>query len=103
MSSSEDAPSLEPDGPYVSFVRQRRSAILERLGDACARAGRDVASVTLAAVSKTVGPVEAVAAMRAGYEVFAENRPQELVRKLGRRRHRGATLRHDRQPAEEQD
>lgn len=82
MSSSEDAPSLEPDGPYVSFVRQRRSAILERLGDACARAGRDVASVTLAAVSKTVGPVEAVAAMRAGYEVFAENRPQELVRKL---------------------
>ena len=82
MSSSEDAPSLEPDGPYVSFVRQRRSAILERLGDACARAGRDVASVTLAAVSKTVGPVEAVAAMLAGYEVFAENRPQELVRKL---------------------
>ena len=82
MSSSEDAPSLEPDGPYVSFVRQRRSAILERLGGACARAGRDVASVTLAAVSKTVGPVEAVAAMRAGYEVFAENRPQELVRKL---------------------
>lgn len=36
----------------------------------------------LIAVSKTVGVDETVAAIQAGYRHFAENRPQELVRKL---------------------
>lgn len=82
MSSSEAAPSIEPTEGYVRFVRERREQILERLTRASERAGRNASEVTLAAVSKTVGPAEVVAAMRAGYEVFAENRPQELVRKL---------------------
>ena len=82
MSGSEAAPSIEPTEDYVRFVRERREQILERLTRACECAGRDASEVTLAAVSKTVGPAEVVAAMRAGYEVFAENRPQELVRKL---------------------
>ena len=33
-------------------------------------------------MSKTVGVDETVAAIQAGYRHFAENRPQELVRKL---------------------
>lgn len=85
--SSESVPgehvaSIEPGDAYVSFVRARREQILSRLEVACRRAGRSAADVTLAAVSKTVGPAETVAAMRAGYDTFAENRPQELVRKL---------------------
>lgn len=82
MSSSEAACPIEVDEAYVSFVSARREAILARLATACERAGRPVSDVTLAAVSKTVGPAEVVAAMRAGYGTFAENRPQELVRKL---------------------
>ncbi len=82
MASNGDTAALEADEAYVSFVSARREQILSRLSDACARAGRDSSEVTLAAVSKTVGPSEALAAMRAGYATFAENRPQELVRKL---------------------
>ena len=74
--------NLEVDEAYLSFVRERRAQIIARLEAACDRAGRDASEVTLAAVSKTVGPAEVLTAMRAGYETFAENRPQELVRKL---------------------
>jgi len=49
---------------------------------ACARAGRDAASVRLIAVSKTV-PSEAVAeAMAAGQTLFGENRVQEALPKI---------------------
>lgn len=64
------------------FLAARRSELLGRIRAAAKRAGRDPAEVTLCAVSKTVGVPEVVAAMRAGYTVFAENRPQELSRKL---------------------
>ena len=70
------------DPAYEAFVRERREAILERLGAACARAGRDASEVMVEAVSKTVDVDAVVAAMRAGYVAFGENRPQELVRKL---------------------
>lgn len=88
MSSSElksgagTSASIDIDEAYLAFVRERRAAILTRLEDACTRAGRDVSEVTPVAVSKTVGPAEVLAAMHAGYDAFAENRPQELVRKL---------------------
>jgi len=60
----------------------RRDAVLERIGDAAARAGRDPADVTLVAVSKT-HPAEVVqAAIEAGLTVLGENRVQEAVEKV---------------------
>ncbi len=49
---------------------------------ALAVSGRTRAEVELVAVSKTVGLMQVLAAIDAGYRVFGENRPQELHRKL---------------------
>lgn len=54
-----------------------RAAILERIADAAARAGRDPADVKIVAVTKTVVPERIVAAARAGFDTFGENRVQE--------------------------
>ena len=55
--------------------------IRQRIAAACASVGRDVNSVTLVAVSKTVG-VEAVQeAVKLGITDFGENRVSELVNK----------------------
>ncbi len=52
--------------------------VRERIAAACARAGRDEASVTLVAVSKTQ-PVEKLReAFAAGQKIFGENYAQEL-------------------------
>ena len=67
---------------YRAFLSERRELILERVREACRRAGRDVSEVDAVAVSKTVGPDEVRAAFEAGWKRFAENRPQELNRKL---------------------
>lgn len=67
---------------YADMIAARREEILEHITRALARADRTVDDVTLVAVSKTVGTDEVVAAIRAGYDTFGENRPQELVRKL---------------------
>lgn len=67
---------------YLDLIRARREQILERFYAALDRAGRPHDAARLIAVSKTVGVDETVAAIRAGYRHFAENRPQELVRKL---------------------
>lgn len=67
---------------YLDAVRARREAILDRVEAACARAGRAPDEVSVMGVSKTVGVVEVVAAIQAGYRLFGENRPQELARKL---------------------
>jgi PLP dependent protein len=59
-----------------------RARVLERIEAAARRAGRDPASVTLVAVSKTV-PVDRVrAAVRAGLGVLGENRVQEAATKI---------------------
>jgi pyridoxal phosphate enzyme (YggS family) len=64
-------------------VPERLAGIRARIADACARAGRDPAEVTLLGVSKTQ-PAEAVAeAFRAGLAVFGENRVQEALAKNG--------------------
>ncbi len=56
--------------------------VRDRIGEAAIRSGRDPASVTLVAVSKT-RPVEAVlAALAAGQTVFGENRVQEAAGKF---------------------
>ncbi len=67
---------------YLELVRNRREEILERFYAALDRAGRPHDAARLIAVSKTVGVDETVAAIAAGYRHFAENRPQELGRKL---------------------
>lgn len=70
------------DKSYAEFAAERRAQILGRIEAACARAGRDASEVCPIAVSKTVGTDELLAAWRAGWRRFGENRPQELGRKL---------------------
>ncbi|HJX85834.1 MAG TPA: YggS family pyridoxal phosphate-dependent enzyme [Candidatus Angelobacter sp.] len=55
--------------------------IQHRLAKAATRAGRDPESVTLMAVSKTVGPERIRAAYEAGLRIFGENRVQEFADK----------------------
>lgn len=70
------------DQTYADFSAARQAQIMARIEAACARVGRDVTEVSPVAVSKTVGTGELLAAWRAGWRRFAENRPQELTRKL---------------------
>jgi PLP dependent protein len=59
-------------------VKAGLAEVRERIAGACARAGRDVASVTLIAVSKTK-PLELLReAMAAGQKSFGENYAQEF-------------------------
>ena len=67
---------------YETFLRERRASILERVADAARRVGRDPGEVEVIAVSKTVDADAALLAIRAGWRLFGENRPQELGRKL---------------------
>ncbi|WP_322150239.1 YggS family pyridoxal phosphate-dependent enzyme [Paratractidigestivibacter sp.] len=78
------APKLDivPDESYGLFLAERRRGIVSRLAVACSRAGRDVSEVGMLAVSKMVEPEAVRCAWRAGWRAFAENRPQELGRKL---------------------
>ena len=63
---------------------------MQSIEDAARRSGRDAASILVQAVSKTVDVEEVLCAVRAGWEVFAENRPQELLRKVqALRKHEG--------------
>lgn len=61
-------------GNNLNSIRQRISA-------ACASVGRDVNSVTLVAVSKTVGIDAVQEAVKLGVTDFGENRVSELVHK----------------------
>jgi pyridoxal phosphate enzyme (YggS family) len=63
-------------------IARNLAAVKARIAEACARAGRDAAEVTLVAVSKT-HPGEAVlAALATGQAVFGENRVQEAMAKF---------------------
>ena len=81
-SNEPETTFVEPDEGYVAFVAERRARIVAHVSQACERSGRSLDEVSLFAVSKTVDVPQVVAAMRAGYANFAENRPQELTRKL---------------------
>ena len=61
---------------------ERREVVLERIGEAARRAGRDPATVTLVAVSKTHPAQVVQAAIDAGLTVLGENRVQEAVDKV---------------------
>lgn len=58
-------------------IRDNVQQVRGEIAEACARAGRDAASVKLMAVSKTWGPSALVEAFEAGQRVFGENRVQE--------------------------
>ena len=64
-------------------LQSRIAAVQERIVAAVRRAGRDLAEVTLVAVSKTHSPEEVAAAYAAGLRVFGENRVEEAVPKTG--------------------
>jgi len=67
--------------PGVAAFAAARAAVLERIGAACARSGRDPAAVTLVAVSKTVGADRLRDAVAAGLTLLGENRVQEASAK----------------------
>jgi pyridoxal phosphate enzyme (YggS family) len=72
-------PDISSADPLIATHLRR---IRDRIAEACLRANRDPASVTLVAVSKT-HPVEAVAAALAcGQTIFGENRVQEAATKF---------------------
>ncbi|MBP0444706.1 YggS family pyridoxal phosphate-dependent enzyme [Roseomonas sp. SSH11] len=72
-----DLPSPDADAIAANLAR-----IKARIAEACDKAGRDPAGVTLVAVSKT-HPAGAVrAALAAGQSVFGENRVQEAAGKF---------------------
>jgi pyridoxal phosphate enzyme (YggS family) len=77
----------------LSDIAANLAAVLGRVADVEAEAGRPRHSTTLVAVSKTK-PVEAVeAALRAGQRVFGENRVQEAKAKFPALRERWPDLR----------
>lgn len=66
----------------ASAIARRLDEVRDRISEACRRAGRSAADVTLIGVSKTF-PIEAVkAARKAGLAHFAENRVQDLIEKI---------------------
>lgn len=68
------------DREFEAF-RHARAAVLERIADACVRAGRDPGGVTLVAVSKTVAADRLRDAVAAGLDLLGENRVQEALAK----------------------
>jgi PLP dependent protein len=63
--------------PTGATYRAAHAAVLARIADACGRAGRSAADVTLVAVSKTVDPARLRDAVAAGVTTLGENRVQE--------------------------
>lgn len=71
-------PAPEDRAGTIGVARER---VLGRIVEACARAGRDPAAVTLLAVSKTISAEVLRDAVAAGLNRFGENRVQEAVAK----------------------
>jgi pyridoxal phosphate enzyme (YggS family) len=69
------------DEAQIAALASARERVLERIGAAAARAGRDPADVTLVAVSKTVPAERLVSAVAAGLTTLGENRVQEAETK----------------------
>jgi PLP dependent protein len=66
----------------VARLARARDRVLERIALAAGRAGRDPATVTLVAVSKTVPASRVRAGVAAGLNVLGENRVQEAAAKI---------------------
>lgn len=72
----------DPSHPDPGAIARNLAAVKGRIAEACARAGRDPASVTLVAVSKTHPAAAVLAALGAGQATFGENRVQEAMAKF---------------------
>jgi hypothetical protein len=70
-----------PDPEEIAAVSDARERVLSAVAGACARAGRDPATVQLVAVSKTVPAARLASAVAAGLTVLGENRLQEAETK----------------------
>jgi len=66
----------------LNSVAARVAQVQERIAQACRRADRDPAAVTLVAVSKTWPADALIEAWRAGVTDFGENRVQEALEKM---------------------
>ena len=66
----------------VAVLEKNLAEVRQRMAEACARAGRDPASVTLLPVSKTVTPEVIAEAAGLGLAVFGESRVQEARQKI---------------------
>lgn len=78
-----DDPAAEARAAAETTAILSRLAIVHlRIGQACARAGRDPASVRLLPVSKTVSAFRLRAARAAGLHEFGENKVQEAMTKV---------------------
>ena len=64
-------------------LAENLAAIRQRIAAACARAGRDPASITLLAASKGMPPEVVREAADAGLALFGENKVQEAKAKIG--------------------
>lgn len=71
----------EPAAPVTPDSPSGLSAVEAEIARACRDAGRERASVTLVAVSKTFGADAIVPVIRAGQRAFGENRVQEAKAK----------------------
>ena len=74
----------------MTTIADNLQQIRARIAQACAAAGRDPASVSLLAVSKTFGPEAVLQAAQAGQSAFGENYLQEAVEKMAALRQMGA-------------
>jgi pyridoxal phosphate enzyme (YggS family) len=66
----------------MSGATDRLAEVIRRIAEAARAAGRDPASVTLIAVSKTHGAERVRELLQAGHRVFGENRVQEAEGKF---------------------
>jgi pyridoxal phosphate enzyme (YggS family) len=69
------------NGHAMGEAAGRLAAVQREIAAACREAGRDPASVTLVAISKTFGPEAIAPVIAAGQRVFGENRVQEAKAK----------------------
>ena len=59
-------------------LKSNINGVLERIGEASARAGRDSSEIKLVAVSKRVEAERVIEALKCGIDIFGENYAQEL-------------------------
>lgn len=72
---------MKSDQPFESAIKEGYLGIKERVWRAAERHGRDPASVTLVAVTKTFGAEAILPVLREGHRAFGENRVQEATQK----------------------
>lgn len=82
------------EGDAGASVVANLDGVRARIAEACAEAGRKPETVTLIAVSKTIGAERILPVIRHGQRVFGENRVQELMVKWPplKERHAGLEL-----------